>query len=229
MTKSTLYRNAGQHDCRTEWLPWGWCNLRRNPFGELTRDERVSLAVTDVVQWSETLRQAMQHRQRIAIQFIGKAGRGKTTRMLALAAKFPECSYTYVAEEAPCPAIPWGRPILIDEAQRLTHQARQAVTASGAPIVFATHQDLTKVLRASGYDVTTYTIGESNNSSLLCELAQRRIDASRCDDRPVPQFTREDAERMIHRFGTDFRAIEGFLYDQVQSQCYSYGEMRFID
>ena len=30
------------------WLPWAWCNLRRNPFGELTRQERVELAVVDV-------------------------------------------------------------------------------------------------------------------------------------------------------------------------------------
>ncbi len=229
MTKSTLYRNAGQNDCRSEWLPWGWCNLRRNPFGELTRDERVSLAVTDVVQWSETLQQAMLECQRVAIQFIGRAGRGKTTRMLALASNFPECSYTYVAEDEPCPAIPWGRPILVDEAQRLTRRARQAVMTSGEPIVFATHRDLTKALRASGYDVTTYTIGTSNDATLLCELVRRRIEASRDGDGEMPEFTRNDAERLIVRFGTDFRAIESFLYDQVQSQCYSYGEMRFID
>ena len=31
-----------------DWLPWARFNLHRNPFGELTPDERAELAVVEV-------------------------------------------------------------------------------------------------------------------------------------------------------------------------------------
>ncbi len=227
--RHSLYRNAALGDCCDDWLPWAWCNLRRNPFGELTREERALVAVADTHVWTTMLR-----KPRVAIQFIGRKGRGKTTRMLALQRALPDASYTYIPETGPCPPIAWGRPILIDEAQRLPATARAAVLASSEPLGLATHHDLTRPLHVAGYEVITYKIGRENNATLLRQWTWRRIEASRLSNSPVclsrlPQLSENDSERLIRRFGTDFRAIENFLYDKIQTQCYSHGEMRFID
>ena len=61
------------------WLPWAWCNLRRNPFGELSRNERAELAVVDIDAIADHASEPYH-----AVQLIGDCGRGKTTRMLAL-------------------------------------------------------------------------------------------------------------------------------------------------
>ena len=40
-----------------EWLPWARFNLHRNPFGELTPDERSELAVVQVDYLIEMIRE----------------------------------------------------------------------------------------------------------------------------------------------------------------------------
>jgi hypothetical protein len=210
--------------CRQDWLPWARCNLRRNPFGELTRQERAELAVVDVhaiTQWLD--------RPRRALQFIGDCGRGKTTRMLKLANQLAGAVYVYLPNAAPCPVIPCGTTLLIDEAQRLPRAVRRMVFETGLPLVLATHRDLHRSLRRYGYEVVTEQIGEGNTPELLCCLLNRRIEASRLHPGPVPVLSDADASWLVERFGSDFRGIESYLYEHLQSQVVKHGEMRFID
>ena len=206
------------------WLPWSRFNLHRNPFGELTRQERAELAVVNVDHIVALLNENMK-----AVQFIGACGRGKTTRMLKLKMQFPEASYAYVPEDPPCPAIEVGSPVLIDEAQRLSRAARHCVFASGYPLVLATHQDLSRSLRKYGYTVHTEQIGEGNSPELVRQLLNRRIEASRLSDGPIPELSLEDAERLVGDFGSDIRGIENRLYERFQRQVETHGEMRFVD
>ncbi|EMI17625.1 hypothetical protein RMSM_05449 [Rhodopirellula maiorica SM1] len=196
----------------------------RNPFGELTQDERADLAVVDIAELASHVPNS-----RTALQLIGDCGRGKTTRMLALLRHFPHASYVYLDEDLPCAAIPEGVPLLIDEAQRLPRKVMHRIFATGLPLVLATHRDLSRPLKKAGYDVTSYRIGDTNNAPLVAELANRRIEASRLGPGPIPTLSRQDADRLVSRFGSDIRGIEGYLYEQVQHQVYSDGEMRFVD
>lgn len=206
------------------WLPLAWCNLRRNPFGELTRQERIELAVVKV-----DAIMARLPTSRHAVQLIGDCGRGKTTRMLVLAASLPDASYVYLPEDEPCPGIPEGSPLLIDEAQRLPRRVRRTVFDTGLPLVLATHTDLRRPLKRAGYQVHTEEIGGDNDANLIVEVMNRRIDSSRLDDGPVPRFTTSDAVELLRRFGSDVRGMEGYLYERVQAQVFSHGEMRFVD
>ena len=222
-SQTTIASHNNQDDY--PWLPWGWCNLSRNPFGELTRDERTSLAVVDVADIASRVKA-----KRNAVQLIGRCGNGKTTRMLVLSRHFSDSSYTYLPEDKPCPPIPEGCPLLIDEAQRLPKAVLQSLVASGLPMVLATHRNLIRPLRRGGYEVTTMRIGKNNDAKLVCEVMNRRLIASCLDDAlPVPQMTQQDAQLLVDRFGTNLRAIESYLYEVVQTQAYSHGEMRFID
>ena len=211
-------------DSNCQWLPFASCNLRRNPFGELTRAERVELAVVDVDSISTLLTGP-----RSAVQLVGDCGRGKTTRMLALAGKFSDASYVYLPEDGPCPAIPEGNPLLIDEAQRLPRKLRRRIFATGLPLVLATHVDINRQLRRFGYAVHTESIGDGNTPELLCQLLNRRIEASRLKLGPVPIVSLDDARQLVRQFGSDIRSIEHYLYERVQNQVAQHGEMRFVD
>lgn len=194
-----------------EWLPWASLNLHRNPFGELTPEERAELAVVDVDHLIEMLRQPM-----CAVQFIGQCGRGKTTRMLKLRSQLRESSYTYIPERPPCPPIGAGNPVLIDEAQRLSRAARHRVFASGCSLILATHRDLSRILRKYGYRIYTEHIGEGNSPQLVLELLNRRIEASRLRCGSIPQLSLADAEMLVAEFGSDIRSMENELYAQFQ-------------
>jgi hypothetical protein len=211
-------------EVRRHWQPWARLNLRRNPFGELTSSERLETAIVDVQPLLEFLEQG-----RTAIQFVGECGRGKTTRLLALRAKLPQSSYVYLGEDQPCPAIPAGSPVMIDEAQRLAKAVQVSVFASGLPLVLATHADLSRPLRRFGYVIQTEQIGIGNDPELVQRLLNRRIEVSRLTDGPIPSVSLEDATKLVQRFGTNIRSIEHHLYDRVQLQVTHHGQMRFVD
>ena len=150
--------------------------------------------------------------------------------MLALKKRFADASYVYLPEDQPCPSIPAGNPLLIDEAQRLPRRVRRQVFIAGSTLVLATHKDLTRPLKKFGYTVVTERIGLGLTAERLVDILNRRINASRRDPRrSSPQVGLADAEELIRRFGTDIRQIESYLYDVVQSQENHHGQMRFID
>lgn len=228
VNRTALFRHPNFTDRREQWLPWGWCHLYRNPFGELTRSERAELAVVDADDWCDWLAGS-----RRALQFIGPSGNGKTTRLLALTLRFPRASYTYIPECEPCPALPSGYPLLVDEAQRLPRDARLALAQSGLPLVLGTHRNLARPLQRLGYAVLTVRIGKQNSPELLREIANRRIFSSRLspsiNNLRIPSLSLSDACKLTRRFGSNFRKAESYLYDQFQAQRYSHGEVRFID
>mgnify|MGYP001827330815 CR=1 FL=1 len=202
------------------WLPWARFNLHRNPFGELSIEERARLAVF------EDHELAMGDlRSKEAIQLIGDCGHGKTTRLLAILHRFEGASYAYLPEDQPCPPIPFGAPAMIDEAQRLPRRARRQVFATGVPLILATHADLARGLRRFGYRVKTVVIGDQNTPERLARMLNRRIDAARLTDAPTIRVSIDLCEQLLHCFGSNIRAIEHYLYEQVQHQVMQDGNM----
>ncbi len=209
-----------------QWLPFAALNLRSNPFGEMTREERAELAVVDPQRWLPLV----QHDQQ-ALQFIGECGRGKTTHLLALGRLLPRAAYVYLPEDGPLPAIPVGTPLLIDEAQRLPCRTRRQAFRRGVPLILGTHVDLSKTLERYGYTVCTVEVQQLVDAQHLAAVFNRRLEAVRLDaDRPVPLVTPHDATYLMDRFGTDIRAMESYLYERVQRTAGDpRGKVQFID
>lgn len=205
-------------------VPFARFNLYRNPFGELTREERIELALVDV----SAIRNWLSGPRR-AVQLVGDCGRGKTTRMLKVSQQFPDSVYVYLPEDEPCPPIPVGSPLLIDEAQRLPRKVRGDVFRSGLPLLLGTHCDLSRALGRHGYEVSTNSIGQENSAALVHQIMNRRIEASRLSCGAVPALSLCDAEWLVAKFGSDVRAMEGYLYEKMQVQVVQHGEMRFVD
>jgi hypothetical protein len=192
--------------------PYARYNLRRNPFGELTREERAELAVVEVERWVDLLGD-----QGRAVQFMGQAGDGKTTHLLALQRSLPGAVYAYLPEDGPHPPIPLRRPLLIDEAQRLSRGQRGRIFVFGGPLVLGTHADLSRELRQAGLAVVTYNVGADRSPRQLARILNARIEASRLSDSPVPRIDAAHAARLLANVRHSIRDIEQLLYDDFQT------------
>jgi len=191
--------------------PYARWNLRRNPFGELTRGERAELAVVDVHPWGEALR-----RSDVALQFVGPCGHGKTTHLLAIARHLRDARYIYLPPGEPVPPLPAERPLIIDEAQRLPWRSRRAVLRLGGPLILGTHRDMRLWLRWFGFHVITVRVDADRTPEHLQQVLNRRIESSRIDERPTPTISLQECDTLRRRFGGNLRAIERHLYDEFQ-------------
>lgn len=192
-------------------LPFAHLNLTRNPFGELDRDERAALAVTDTGQYVELLLSSNQ-----AVQFLGDKGRGKTTHLLAIASHFTNAAYVHLPEDGLLPPLPTGNPLLIDEAQRLPARLRRQAFDGRTALVLGSHADHAEELRRAGYRVQTVEVAATMCAERLHDILNRRILASRRGLGGVPAVCIESAERLLLEFRGDVRGIMNHLYDLFQ-------------
>lgn len=191
--------------------PYAAFNLRRNPFGELTREQRAELAVVKAQRWLEAIRHPTT-----ALQFLGPGGNGKTTHLLAIERLLPKAAYVYLPEAGPTPPIPDQRPLLIDEAQRLRPNQRRRIFRRGGPLVLGTHEDLSKQLDRYGLQVIHINVAAEQSPERLMQILNLRIEASRITRAAVPHIDRPFAVRLQRQWGSDIRKIEHYLYDQFQ-------------
>ena len=196
--------------------PYHRYNLVRNPFGELTREQRAELAVVPELESYLTL---LAPGGRVALQFIGDCGRGKSTHLLHLAARLPAASYVYFPEDGRRPPLPAGTSVLVvDEAQRMGWLRQIQMIRSGRPLVLGTHRDLSRLLSRGGYAVTTIALDAAKSPDEIAEICNRRIAAAALDPlRPVPSVGLTLARELVTRRGSDVRAIEAELYDSFQA------------
>lgn len=89
-------------------------NLRRNPFGEPAPEEMAALTVVEVEQYVEQL-----SRPGFAVQYLGEAGRSKSTHLRGLHRFFPDIPYLKFPENTRIPKIPHAPVLFLDETQRL--------------------------------------------------------------------------------------------------------------
>ena len=188
-------------------LPFVHLNLRRNPFGEPPPSERASLAV---------LEELGPLRAGEAVQFIGESGRGKTTRLLTLAALHPGAVYERLDEgDRRCRAnVPAGGVYLLDEAQRARPRSLAAALARAGRVALGTHEDLAAI---AGRPLRTVRLDAPPTVERLDAIVRRRVEWARRGPGPVPEVGREALAKLIALHGSDLRAIEGHLYDLFQS------------
>ncbi|MCA9148928.1 MAG: hypothetical protein KDA92_06510 [Planctomycetales bacterium] len=202
--------------------PYAVVGFWRNPFGELTRDERVRLAVVEagpLLHYLHTTKTVTPARVP-ALQFLGDCGYGKTTNLLVLESLLPGARRVYYPETGPRPKLPLDSPVLIvDEAQRMGWWRRREMLKYHGPLVIGTHKDLTACLVQNGFAVWTIDVAQSKPSHVVADALNRRIAASLLDVETLPTYRIEDAlaGRLNERFSGNLRRMEAFLYDAFQS------------
>jgi len=185
-------------------LPFAHLNLRFNPFGEAGLADRGELAVVDLPPL----------RGGDVVQFVGDSGRGKTTHLLALLARYPGAVYERLDEgQDRCRGeVPRTGLFLLDEAQRLRPSLLPRLLGREGPLALGTHADLSA---AAGRPLPSVRLSGLDPARLRAIL-ERRIAWARRGPGPVPVVGDSTLRELIRRHGDDLRAIEGTLYDAFQ-------------
>lgn len=197
-------------------LSFAHLNLRRNPFGELSAEERSELAITDVEDVRSFLAQ-QGHPLPPALQIIGDKGHGKTTHLLALLRQYPAACYTWLPEGETVTIRTDGEPIFVDEAQRLTRRQQRAIWGIPKRLILGTHQDFEHSLRQAGRAVMTIAAERQTSPQRVHEIMNARIRMFRRGSGPIPQVSLCVAEQLCERYGSNIRAMLGCLYEHFQS------------
>lgn len=190
--------------------PYAHLNLTRNPFGEPAMAERAPLVVAEIAAAVERLRQPG-----FAIQFLGEAGRGKTSHLLAIRASFPGAPYVHVGE-GERPRIPHGAPLFLDETQRIPAWRRRFLFRRPVSFAIGTHEDHAQELRAAGLEVVTVEPARELTRTRLEAILTRRIEWARRGPGPLPRIPPRTVEALVARAGDDVRTMEHLLYEAFQ-------------
>jgi hypothetical protein len=186
-------------------LAFSHLNLRVNPFGEPSPPDRARLALVDGAELAGGE----------ILQFLGDSGRGKTTHLLALGARYPTAVYEKLEEgqDRWTSAPPADGPFLLDEAQRARPEHLRALLASGRTLALGTHADLSAL---SARPLRTVRVGGVGTAKLGAIVA-RRIEWARRGPGPLPSVPDAGLNSLLARHGDDVRAIVGELYDVFQT------------
>lgn len=198
------------------YFPFDDLGLSGNPFQSLLAEEWAQVAVLpEEVQaaWS----------QGGDLMVIGEKGRGKTTTLLGLARRAGEAGKRRAYER-----LPQGRGqfltsatnlsvFFLDEAQRLNWRGKRQLTAipSQVQLVIGSHTDLSPVLSRAGRRATTVLLDVLDHGQLAAIL-RRRLAYFSTEQPSRFQFADSAVTLLLESFGSDQRAMNGFLYEYFQ-------------
>lgn len=202
-------------------LAFSRLNLRFNPFGELSQEDRSKLADID-----ETWIQRVISEPGSTWQVIGPCGFGKSTHLLAFLEIVTDAAYVYLDETLTTSLPdPIATIMLIDEAQRLTKRQRKKLFASSATLVMATHEDLSNDLSRSKRKPITIDLTSGMDEERLRRILNNRIEFARRSKGPLPSINPEAATKLFARHGGNLRQIESTLYELFQQLNERHGKV----
>jgi hypothetical protein len=208
---------------RMDYLPFFALGFRSNPFRRLTDDELVAVAVLR----DELLRLARNSSDHI--QVLGAQGRGKSTCLRALAARFTDDGlrtvYEYLTPGRNSFRTSLDRldVFLLDEAQRLeVHERTRLLAAAsnrrrGLRLVVGVHDDMSSPFFSHRLPLATVHI-DSITPAYLQAVLSRRLALFALDDPPAITFSADAVRYLCDAFGSDLRLAERFLYEVFQSK-----------
>lgn len=197
-------------------LPFSHLNLRRNPFGEFSAEERIAMAIVDLSPAIAHLDAKRPDGRAAVVQVLGDKGFGKTTHLLSLSAYYGNSAYVYIAEGERGRIPETGEPLLIDEAQRLTTLQRIRLFRSPRTLVLGTHRDFTAHLKRSGRMVLSLAAERHTTPERILMILNTRIQSVRRSDGPTPSVSIDTVMRLYKQFGPDLRSIQHSLYEVFQ-------------
>ena len=198
-------------------LPFAHLNLRRNPFGEFSAEERAQLAVVDLSSAIAHLNEHAADGRGSVVQVLGEKGFGKTTHLLAMSARYPDSSYVYIAEGERAKIPETGEPLLIDEAQRLTGLQRTRLFLSTRTLILGTHRDFSGQLRRHGRSVLSLTANRHTCPERIWQILNQRIEFVRRGAGAIPTVSMRTVQLLFAEFGSDLRSMQHSLYDRFQT------------
>ncbi len=204
----------------------------RNPFGSATFEELAALMVSDVAiaPLVERLRRPPAA-ARVAIEFVGPCGHGKSTHLTALWTHFRKLPRTLLRPDETAPRIPRAPIVFLDESQRLPAWRRRWLFRRRAHFVLATHVSHREEFEAAGIeDVVHHRVGALEPDAFRARLeafVQRRMRWAALGTGPTPDVPAELLDALVRQHGQHLRATQDALYDWFQALVRAGTDRRF--
>lgn len=187
-------------------------NLRWNPFGEATPEERAELAHVDIKQFRDALQPGC------AIELRAEHGRGKSTTLFALRkALAPQAPHIRgsLHKKTSLPLSPW---VFLDEVQQINifklWQFARRMHANKGIVVYSTHARRRWLFRLAGFSTQKHIIDYAQPQTLLA-LFNKRIAWAHNHCGIPPALQQSDIQKLNRLYGNDLRSMEGHLYDCI--------------
>ena len=203
-----------------KYFPLHKLGLAKNPFGALTREEWVSVAVPPPA-IQEALATGFDH-----LQIIGDKGRGKSTTLHWLCHHFEMQGQAVNYERLPRWHFNYHTDIskldsfALDEAQRLffLNQRRLFRKAQGKRLIIGTHHSWERAFRRYGWQLTTVHIGNQTTREHIQHILDQRLAVFGTNKGTLVYFDEFAIDYLWERFGNNLRGMEYFLYDALQKR-----------
>jgi chromosomal replication initiation ATPase DnaA len=203
------------------FFPFHAAGLSGNPFRVLPDDELRRIAVLPAPVLAALDDPAAPH-----VQLLGDAGRGKSTTLLAAAARLERAGHTVGVEYLPVGTTrfttdPSGLDVFcLDEVQRLGRWERRRLrhVAGWCRLLLGSHEDMTPLLARASRAVVTVCVGGLGPDHCRAVLAARIAYAALLGRETDHATLAPDAlDWLTVRFGSDLRGAERFLYEVFQA------------
>lgn len=191
-------------------LPFAHLNLTRNPFGQLSEEERNRIFVADVEPY-RTFIETPGH----ALEFVAPAGRGKTSHLRALYDQFPDASFVRVENDDQEVLDVDSSVLFVDEFHFLHEKKRNQLYSQVRNLVIAAHVSFVDEMKSHGFDVRSIRLNGYAPETLR-RMFERRIQYCRRTDDPVPRLSNDVIQSLIDRYADNVRAMEHHLYNVFQ-------------
>lgn len=200
-------------------LPYQHLNLRRNPFGHLTRAEKNELIVQRIDLQPYIARLSYPG---YAIQFLKEGARNKTTHLLAIRRHFPGAPYIKMIEGQRPPPIPYYPVIFIDWFHAMPRRERTDLLKRPASFGVVSHKNHGREFRKAGLAYDLVRLPFYNLDQMVIQV-NRCIEWARRDPAlPVPTVSRNTIARLVDKYGDDATVTECLydIFEELEGICH---------
>ncbi len=190
-------------------------NFKYNPFsGVLDEDiEETLVPRFDVAEMIKIVKQS----DSLAIEFIGKQGRGKTSHLVFLQNQLEEYPMFLLNKNASIDKIlnHESDVVFVDSIHHLSFLNRVKIFKMKRIVIYTTHW--TRVLDCFLIRRKMYKIRfRGINAEILLELINRRFQIASFSGLEKSEMSYDEAEQLINQFGDNYRGIINHLYEIYQ-------------
>lgn len=187
-------------------------HYKYNPFsGVLDEDLAHTLVPRVNIEEIVTL---VKNTNPIAIQFIGKKGRGKTTHLIYIQKLLNQYPIFLLNSRSSASVILNcdARAIFIDSIHHLSIENRIKLFKKKCTIIFTTHHSKKFECWLSSKECKSYNFN-GIDSAVLEDILNRRLELASLNRKDIDTISSAKVKSLIRKYGDDYRGIINHLYE----------------
>lgn len=190
--------------------------FKYNPFSGIVEEDINEIIIPRFNLKDITLK--IKNSKSLALEFSGKQGRGKTTHLIYLHKQMNEYPIYFLNASSSLTEILHNpsKIIFVDSIHHLNLLERLKLFKAKQVVVYTTHRNRKFECFLAGKPYNSIKF-KGINSAILCELLNKRMKlAGKTNFDYSKQFSKNEIDRLIKKFGDNYRGIINYLYEKYQ-------------